>query len=302
MVTRQEEDSMFDPKQLLDALVGSVAVGGSPGRTPAAAAAPAPQDQAEAGGLGGLLGQFIGSMTQGGGAAGSKGLLPSGIEDAVGRLTGGRSTGDLLGTAQDYLRTPQGNTAISAVAGGLAGLLLGTKTGRNVAGSAASLGGLALIGGLAYKAFQNWQGGHDTATTQQAPALPPPSDTPFGKEAATHDSALRLVRAMIAAAAADGHVDDAERARIVGGLHQAGFDADAASFLDREFAAPATPEALAAGVKTPEAAAQVYTAARLAIEPDTPEERAFLIDLATRLSLDSQLVAHIDAAAAGAKG
>jgi uncharacterized membrane protein YebE (DUF533 family) len=47
-----------------------------------------------------------------------------------------------------------------------------------------------------------------------------------------------------------------------------------------------------------EAAAQIYTAARLAIDPDTADEQSFLADLAGGLELDAELVAHIDAAAA----
>ncbi len=47
----------------------------------------------------------------------------------------------------------------SLMAGGLAGLALGTKTGRLHRDKAAMLGGLALVGGLAYKALQNYKQG-----------------------------------------------------------------------------------------------------------------------------------------------
>jgi uncharacterized membrane protein YebE (DUF533 family) len=45
---------------------------------------------------------------------------------------------------------------------------------------------------------------------------------------------------MIAAAACDGVVDNAERSRIIGALEYAGLDVHAAKFLDGEFAKPAT--------------------------------------------------------------
>jgi len=45
---------------------------------------------------------------------------------------------------------------------------------------------------------------------------------------------------------------------------------------------------------TPQGALQVYTAARLAIEPDTHDEREFLAALAHGLQLDRDLVAHVD--------
>ena len=106
---------------------------------------------------------------------------------------------------------------------------------------------------------------------------------------------------MVAAAAADGRMDEAERARITAALLQAGIDAEATRWLERELADPATVDELAEPVETPEKAAQVYAAARVAIDPDTMQEREFLRQLAEALDLDPQLMAHIDEAAEGAK-
>ncbi len=106
---------------------------------------------------------------------------------------------------------------------------------------------------------------------------------------------------MIAAAASDGTIDNQERSRIVGGLEKAGLDVYAAKFLDEEFARPASIADLAAEAMTPERAAQVYTAARIAIDPDGLKEKAFLMNLAVALKLDVSLVAQIDAGAAAAK-
>ncbi|MGZ8299339.1 MAG: DUF533 domain-containing protein, partial [Rhodoplanes sp.] len=47
--------------------------------------------------------------------------------------------------------------------------------------------------------------------------------------------------------------------------------------------------------------AQVYAAARLAIEPDTPQEREFLHSLAEALKLDPALKREIDEGASGVK-
>ena len=74
---------------------------------------------------------------------------------------------DLLGSkcpAQRTVRDKAGQAAQMAkdnplAAGALAAVLLGTGTGRAVTGSALKLGGLAAIGGLAYKAYQNYQAG-----------------------------------------------------------------------------------------------------------------------------------------------
>ncbi|MBB4019734.1 MULTISPECIES: tellurite resistance TerB family protein [Chelatococcus] len=270
---------MFDAKKLLDALVGSAAAGGGNGK------------QGEAG-LGNMLNDVLGQFTGGAGAAGRPGAPGAG--------------GNIAEKAMGYLNTPQGNMAASAVIGGLAGLLMGSKSGRKLAGSAAKVGGLALIGGLAYTAYRNWKAGQQPAASAGAQPggvqmLPPPSQSPFSVEGASQDTALVLLRAMIAAAAADGHVDTVERGRIIGGLKQAGFDIEATQFLDNEFANPAPITTLAAAARTPELASEIYTAARLAIEPDTFEEKTFLTQLGDALGLDKALIAHIDAAATAAK-
>ena len=54
-------------------------------------------------------------------------------------------------------------------------------------------------------------------------------------------------------------------------------------------------------VLPPEFASQVYTAARLTIEPDTEAEQSFLSRLGQALSLDGSMVEHLDAAAVSAK-
>jgi uncharacterized membrane protein YebE (DUF533 family) len=161
-----------------------------------------------------------------------------------------------------------------------------------------------VIGGLGYKAFQNFQGGKPLLDLGDG-VEPAPEGSPFGNtsdEEQDKRTALVFVRAMIAAASADGVVDNAERSSIVGGLQKAGLDVNAAKFLDREFAHPATIEALIAEATTPAIATQVYMAARLAVNPDQPAEQRFLARLAAGLKLQPGLVSNIDAAARTARG
>jgi uncharacterized membrane protein YebE (DUF533 family) len=54
---------------------------------------------------------------------------------------------------------------------------------------------------------------------------------------------------------------------------------------------------LAEGVRSETEAIEVYTAARIAIDPDTPAEQTFLADLAARLNIAPALAAQIDTAA-----
>ncbi|MFN7321775.1 MAG: tellurite resistance TerB family protein, partial [Methylobacterium sp.] len=214
------------------------------------------------------------------------------------RRTTGQNPADLVARAKDL--AAKNPVATGVAIGGLAAVLLGTGAGRKIAGSAARMGGMALVGGLAYKALQNYQAGKPlldlqnvAQDLQQPRALPPPSTD--------NEQALRLVRAMVAAASSDGIVDETERHAIVGNQTAAGIEAEAAQFLESEFANPADPVTLAQGITNPEEAAQVYAAARLAIDPDTADEQAFLKALAGELQLDPSLVAHIDAAASNVK-
>lgn len=191
----------------------------------------------------------------------------------------------------------------------IAGVLLGTKTGRQVAGNALALGGLAAIAGLGYQAYKNYRDGNQPQPApQSAPQaepqfLPPPSDSGFSTAptAASNDFTLSLVRAMIAAARADGHIDDSERQRILGKVQEAGVGSEAEAFFQRELANPVDLDAIVASAKTEEQRVQVYTASRLAIEPDSRAERGYLDLLAGRLGLADALVDHIEATVAGAK-
>ena len=219
------------------------------------------------------------------------------LDDLLGsQVPGGQGTvRDKAGQAVDLAR----NNPIAT--GAIAAILLGTGTGRALGGTALKAGGLAAIAGLAYKAYQNYQSGKPMLDLASPEVLPAPSGTGFEPEAASEATALVFIRAMIAAAAADGEIDADERARILGGLREAGFDPEANEWLGKEMANPASVETLVEGAESPELAAQIYTAARIAINPDTPRERDFLAGLAGSLGLDAELVANIDSAAGSAK-
>ncbi|MFE0019016.1 tellurite resistance TerB family protein [Mesorhizobium sp. NPDC059054] len=190
-------------------------------------------------------------------------------------------------------------------AGALAAVLLGTGPGRKVTGTAVKLGGLAAIGGLAYKAYQNYKAGQQPAEAAKEPELlPPPAGDSFDPAQAPQgegEFALTIVRAMIAAAKADGRIDEEERGKIIDKVSLSGLGAEATAFLKEALAAPVDIDTLASAARNEAQKIELYTASRLAIEPDTRAERGYLDMLAGRLGLDDKLVDHIEATVSAAK-
>ena len=231
-----------------------------------------------------LLDQFLGGTQPGHGTGAGQGLGGlGGLDQALGGL--GKHIGGFGG---------------GAAIGGLAGLLLGGKGGRNLAGGALQLGGIAVLGGLAYKAYRDWQAGKQpssAATAQSTPMLPPPSDTPFNPSSEADQQALsrHVLRAMISAAKADGHIDATEQANIFSRMDALPLNADDKAFVVDELRKPMDVDAVARSARTPEEAAELYAASLLAIDVDNPAERGYLAMLAARLNLDDGLVQHLHA-------
>ncbi len=101
-------------------------------------------------------------------------------------------------------------------------------------GTGLKVGGAALIGGLAYQAYNDWKNGKDPKAAAPE-ALPAPDGTAFlpADETAAQALSVKLVQAMVAAAKADGHVTPDERARIDEALGRVGLEADAAQLFAR---------------------------------------------------------------------
>ena len=273
-------------------------LGGAPGTSGAPGTA-GPGDAGGLGGIGDILRQVLGHATDGAREGAGRIGEATGAREALERATGGRSVDDLLGQLRDVISNNQ--MASGAAMGGLGAVVLGTETGRRMAARAAKLGALALIGGLAYKAYQNYSAGRPMLGGpggSHALIEAPPSGSGFEPQAITNETATLYIRAMIAAAAADGRIDEGEQERILGSLKQSGVEQGAMEFLELEIQSPASTDDLAAAVTSPEVAVQVYAAARLAIDPDTGEEQGFLKELAGKLGVDAELAGNIEALAA----
>lgn len=211
--------------------------------------------------------------------------------DLEGKMRKGRDLGE---TALEKLRTDRNTQIAVAGAGGLiAAMLLATRGGRRFIGGTAKTGAVAGLGALAYHAWMKSQG-----RKPDADAEPAQLGYVTAKKAEP-EFAEALVRTIVAAAWADGVLDEAEKVVIDGALKQAGL-----SGKDRAILENARPEAetlvrIAAGALSPNHAAQLYTAACVVTGDPTAEEAGFLGRLAAQLGIAEAHAAAIRTEARG---
>jgi len=176
------------------------------------------------------------------------------------------------------------------VAGGALAGVLGGKGAKKLGKTALQAGALAAIGGVAWKAYQAYTSRpqeNAPQPVQQAPlALPAP---------ATHD--LLMVRAMIAAAHADGHIDAKEQTRIFEQVDRMGLADDDKATLFDELRRPLGLRELVELTPDSEAGAEVYAASLFALDSGQPISQRYLAELAQRLELPAELVSAVHAEA-----
>lgn len=126
------------------------------------------------------------------------------------------------------------------------------------------------------------------------PGAPPPAPPlPTADQPADNTQAVLLIRAMIAAANADGVIDQAERNHILERLQGIDLSPEEHAFIVQELLAPADMETIVNNVGTLELAEQVYTVSLMAIDVDTEQERRYMAMLADRLGIDPATVETI---------
>ncbi|MCX7288809.1 MAG: tellurite resistance TerB family protein [Rhodobacterales bacterium] len=224
----------------------------------------------------------------------AKSLLDS-LMGGMGQMTGGQGAKGLADKAKGAWDN-QSSLGKGAIAGGLLAVLM-TQGGRRMLGTGAKVGGMAAIGALAFKAYEDWKAGQGDP---DAAALPPPQGSGFhpaeGEDA--DRLAVSLLKAMIAAAKADGHVTPDERARIDGHLASLGLEDEATALIASELDTPLDVDRIAALAGSDAEATQIYAVSLLAIDPDNADETAYLAALARRLNLAPALVDSLHAQAA----
>ncbi len=187
------------------------------------------------------------------------------------------------------------------LAGGLASSMLTSKKGRKLGKKALKMGGIAAVGALAYGAYQKYNApksaisGDEVSQDQTLQPVPEGSSfLPAQTDIASQEElGLILVRAMIAAARADGTLDAQESQAIFQRIETLDLTQDEKNLLVEEMGKPVDMDALVQSAKTPEIAAEIYVASLLAIDVDTTAEQSYLNMLAARLRLPGDLVKEL---------
>jgi len=199
----------------------------------------------------------------------------------LGGLLGGSSGSGGLGS----LLSGAGGGALAA---GAMGLLLGNKKVRKVGGKVAIYGGLAALGVLAYKAYGNYNAQKGTAPQSEPQTL----DRLPAAQAEQHSQAI--LKALVAAAKADGHIDDRERQLIEGEFTKLDNDQELQHWLHAELNKPLDPTDVARAASTPEMAAEMYIASVMLVDEENFMEKSYLDELARQLKLEPGLKSELE--------
>lgn len=217
------------------------------------------------GDLGGLLGGLLGGGGAGGGSGGGMGGM-GGLGGLLGGLLGGGS--------------PMG----------------GSPQGRS--GGGTNYAALASLGMMAFQAYQAWQRSQAAQPQQQAPQQAMRTvDMLDGPEIEEHSHAI--LRALIAAAKADGRFDDAEKQMINAEIARHTDDPQLQRWLDDEVAKPLDAAEVAQSATDPAMAAEMYLASVMLVDDQQDAERGYLDELAAALGIDPDLQVHLEQQASG---
>jgi uncharacterized membrane protein YebE (DUF533 family) len=187
-----------------------------------------------------------------------------------------------------------------AAVGGALGLLLGNKSRKlgGLGGKAVKYGSVAALGYAAWKVYEQHQ--QNQRQQQPATAATAPAANPWQAPVAAPQLELHsrlMLKAMIAAAKADGHVDDRERGLIEAELQRQNAESGEGAWLEQELRRPLDPAEVASAVQAPEQAAEIYLASLLVADETSFMERAYLDELARQLKLPDTLKRDLEAQA-----
>ena len=222
---------------------------------------------AMSGGAGSGLGGLLGSLAGGGSSSSNK--QGGGIGDLIGSLTGGAG-GSQSGGLGDLLGSLTGGANNSQQGGGLGSLLNSLAGGsQNSASAAPTANNSNNLGDLLSSAF----------TGNEVKAEPD-----------QEKQAEVILKAMISAAKADGHIDADEQKKIT--EHIGDITPEEIEFVRKEMQAPLDIEALVKSVPSG-MEQQVYMMSLLAINLDSKPEAEYMDKLGKGLNISPEMANNI---------
>ena len=247
------------------------------------------------------LGSVIGAVLSGGAAPRRRGPSLSRPRMPAGNAQLGRALAGLAGIAIEALRRSQAPAPAPApqprpIPQAKGGSGFDWAGPSKAGGSATPVKNTPGQGGLkdtpaSPSPWANEPGATKPATDPWAPIKAETEEEPSAETA----EALLMLRAMIAAAKADGAIDAEERSRIAAQLDDAGLSPAARDMVLADFDKPLTPAALAKLASDPMLAAQLYAAAVVGAGEIAATERAWLDEFAKALKLDRAAATALEA-------
>ncbi|RPJ66107.1 tellurite resistance TerB family protein [Alteromonas sediminis] len=181
-----------------------------------------------------------------------------------------------------------------AVGGSLTNMVMGKKS-KKAGKTALKVGALAAVGGLAWKAYQQYS----TAKGAQSPqhsrfnyvpeSIPAQRFEQIAEDNQSDNGQLLIMRAMITAAYADGHLDPQEQSRIFAHVEEMTLSVEEKASLFDELRNPLSLDALVTATPDSETAIEVYTASVLAIDTNQLASKQYLAQLADKLFIPTAL-------------
>ena len=194
----------------------------------------------------------------------------------------------------------------AAVGGMLAALFGGSKALKGLIKDGATVSGGAIAGAIAYKIFQKWAQTRSNGTPNQQPSTADNADKGIAgagfsdnKSLASEEgvissggandrNALLLIEAMVFAARADGHIEEAERAAILKATQNFSTDANFNDVVQIFLQKPLEPLDIASRIDSYDQGLDVYRLSASVITPDSFMEKAYLEGLARALRISDR--------------
>jgi len=152
-----------------------------------------------------------------------------------------------------------------------------------------------MLGLLAHRAYEQWKAQQAQGRDAAAPA---PGASDFARADAPDGEGnafgLSVVKAMVAAARADGQIDSREHERIFAEAEKLALDPAEKGEMFRILEAQADPAAIARLAATEAQKAELYLASAIVIGVQSASERVYLDALAHHLGLERGLRATLD--------